>query len=75
MEKDVEISMACQAKLLGVNRSMLYYRPVPVREVDDGLMKMIDRQYLATPFYGSRRMAEFLRPYVSMMLRQTSSRI
>ena len=40
---------------------MLYYRPVPVSEVDDGLMKMIDRQYLATPFYGSRRMAEFLR--------------
>ena len=61
VEKDAEISMARQASLLGVNRSMLYYRPAPVSEVDDGLMKMIDRQYLATPFYGSRRMAEFLR--------------
>ncbi len=61
VEKDAEISMARQASLLGVTRSMLYYRPVPVSEVDDSLMKMIDRQYLATPFYGSRRMAESLR--------------
>lgn len=61
VERDAEISITRQASLLGVNRSMLYYRPVQVSEVDDDVMKMIDRQYLVTPFYGSRRMTEFLR--------------
>lgn len=61
VERDAEISITRQASLLGVNSSMLYYRPVQVSEVDDDVMKMIDRQYLVTPFYGSRRMTEFLR--------------
>jgi putative transposase len=38
----------------------LYYLPTPESEENLKLMKMIDRQYLKTPFYGSRRMAAWL---------------
>jgi putative transposase len=47
--------------LLGISRSGLYYRSVEVSGEDLALMKMIDRQYLATPFYGARRLAAWLR--------------
>jgi putative transposase len=55
------LSVVCQCRLLGISRSGLYYRPVEVPEEDLALMKMIDRQYLATPFYGARRLAAWLR--------------
>jgi putative transposase len=50
-----------QCRLLGISRSGLYYQPVAVSEEDLIVMKMIDRQYLATPFYGARRLAAWLR--------------
>ena len=46
--------------LLRVSRSSLYYRPKAVSEEDLSLMGEIDRQYLETPFYGSRRMKAWL---------------
>ncbi len=49
-----------QCALLGVSRSSLYYRPRAVSEEDLSLMGEIDRQYLETPFYGSRRMKAWL---------------
>ena len=49
-----------QCALLGVSRSGLYYRPKAVSEEDLSLMGEIDRQYLETPFYGSRRMKAWL---------------
>jgi putative transposase len=55
------LSVVRQCRLLGISRSGLYYRPVEVSEEDMALMKMIDRQYLATPFYGARRLAAWLR--------------
>ena len=45
-----------QCALLKVSRSSLYYRPKAVSEEDLSLMGEIDRQYLETPFYGSRWM-------------------
>ena len=56
-----DISISRQCELLGVSRTSFYYRPVAVNDLEDRLLKKIDRQYLVTPFYGSRRMAEFLR--------------
>jgi putative transposase len=55
------LSLVRQCALLGLNRSSLYYRPTGVDEYDLELMVLIDRQYLETPFYGSRRMAAWLR--------------
>ena len=49
-----------QCTLLGVSRSSLYYRPKEASEEDLSLMGEIDRQYLETPFYGSRRMRAWL---------------
>ncbi len=54
------LSAVRQCALLGISRSSLYYRPVGDSQEGLGLMKMIDQQYLDTPFYGSRRMAAWL---------------
>ena len=55
------LSLSCQCRLLGISRSGLYYCRVAISEKDLILMKLIDRQYLATPFYGTRRMAVYLK--------------
>jgi putative transposase len=46
--------------LLSLSRAALYYRPVEVRVEELEPMALIDRQYLRTPFYGSRRMTDWL---------------
>ena len=49
------LSTVRQCALLGISRSSVYYRPRAPSQKDLALMKQIDQQYLATPFYGSRR--------------------
>jgi putative transposase len=49
-----------QCRLLAVSRSSVYRRPAAVSEEDRAIMALIDRQYLARPDYGSRRMAAWL---------------
>jgi len=55
------LSVARQCRLLDLSRSGLYYQPVGISGEDIVLMKLIDRQYLATPFYGARRLAVWLK--------------
>ncbi len=43
-----------------LNRSSLYYKKAEIDVQDLELMKLIDEQYLATPFYGRRRMTKAL---------------
>jgi putative transposase len=50
-----------RCELLGISRSGLYYQPKGISEEELGLMKIIDRQYLATPFFGARKMAVWLK--------------
>jgi putative transposase len=50
-----------QADLLGLNRSTLYYRPVPPSAAEVALKHRIDEIYTAHPYYGSRRVAAVLR--------------
>ena len=50
------LSIVRQCQLMGVSRSSLYYRPKGTPPGDLSLMQAMDRQYLETPFYGSRRM-------------------
>ena len=54
------ISIARQCELLGVNRSGFYYRPKGESEYNLTLMRLIDEQYTATPFYGVPRMTVWL---------------
>ncbi len=55
-----EISIRRQCELLGVNRSGLYYEPLGESEENLTLMRLLDEQYMRTPFYGSRKMTEWL---------------
>ena len=55
------LSICRQCELLDLNRSTYYLPPATASEEDLRLMRLIDRQFLATPFYGSRRMAESLK--------------
>lgn len=52
-----ELSVRRQCAWLGLARTSWYYEPVAESAENLALMRKIDRQYLATPFYGSRRMA------------------
>jgi putative transposase len=47
--------------LLDISRSGLYYQPKGTSEEDLIIMKLIDRQYLLTPFYGARKIAVWLK--------------
>jgi putative transposase len=49
-----------QCRLLAISRSAVYRRPAEVGEADLAIMALIDRQYLARPYYGSRRMTAWL---------------
>ena len=55
------LSLSRQCELLGLNRAALYYQPVAVSAYELQLMALLDRQYLRTPFYGSRRMTAWLK--------------
>lgn len=55
------LSLVHQCALLNVSRSSLYYQPTEASAQDLELMTIMDRQYLKTPFYGSRRMTAWLR--------------
>ncbi len=46
--------------MLGLSRSSLYYEPGGEAAEDLRLMRRIDEQYTARPFYGSRRMTVWL---------------
>jgi putative transposase len=49
-----------QCRLLSVSRASVYRRPAEISEEDCTIMALIDRQYLARPYYGSRRMVAWL---------------
>ena len=56
-----DVSVVRQCELLDINRTSVYYSPVQTDEYELELMGLIDKQYLLTPFYGSRKMAAWLR--------------
>lgn len=60
VNKDHELSIVRQCKLLSINRSSYYYSPVVESEYNLSLMKIIDQVYLKYPFYGSRQMKRHL---------------
>lgn len=59
--QDSEFSIRRQCKLLGINRSTLYYQPEGESEENLLLMRLLDEQYTRTPFYGVLRMVAYLR--------------
>ncbi|GAC1547506.1 MAG: hypothetical protein NVS2B7_23240 [Herpetosiphon sp.] len=53
--------LSTQATLLGLNRTNLYYHPVPPALTELALKRRIDEIYTAWPFYGVRRITAQLR--------------
>ena len=58
--ENAALPISQQCRLLAVSRSSVYRQPAEVSEADRAIMALIDRQYLARPYYGSRRMAAWL---------------
>lgn len=57
---DPDLSVVKQAELLSLNRSGLYYRPVPPSPEEIAIKNRIDEWYTNYPFYGSRRITQLL---------------
>ncbi len=61
IEKDhPELSVVKQCELLQISRSGLYYEPVKESEENLQVMRLLDEQYLKTPFYGVERLLVLL---------------
>ena len=58
------LSVSKQCSLLSISRSSFYYEPKGESEMNLDLMRLIDRQFLETPFYG-------VRPPLGTLLRNT----
>ncbi len=56
-----QISIRRQCELLGLNRASYYYQAASESPLNLKLMKLIDEQYMRTPFYGGPRMTVYLR--------------
>jgi putative transposase len=60
-EDHPQLSVRRQCVLVGLPRSSLYYHPQGESPENVQLMRLLDEQYTATPFYGVRRMSAWLR--------------
>jgi putative transposase len=61
VNRDQKLSIRKQCKLLQLSRSRLYYQPVGESAENLKSMEIIDKQFLETPWYGSRQMARFMK--------------
>jgi len=55
------LSITRQCALLQISRSSWYYEETGESELNLKLMRLIDEQFLETPYYGARQMARHLR--------------
>lgn len=55
------LSVVRQCELVSISRSGFYYQPAGETPLNLMLMRLIDAQFLETPWYGSRQMARQLR--------------
>jgi putative transposase len=55
------LSIVRQCELVAISRSGFYHRPVGESALNLELKRLIDEQFMVTPWYGSRQMARHLR--------------
>jgi putative transposase len=70
-----QLSIARQCQLLSIARSSFYYQAQPVCDEELRVMRLIDQQYLETPFYGSRKMSVMLRNQGDVVNRKRVQRL
>ena len=61
VSKDHKLSVRRQCALLTLSRSNLYYQPKGESAENLRFMEIIDKQFLETPWYGSRQMARYMK--------------
>jgi len=61
IDREHDLALTRQAKILKLSRSSLYYRPRPVPPSDLAIMRRIDELHLDYPFAGSRMLRDLLR--------------
>ena len=54
------LSLVHQCRLLGISRSAVAYKPTGESEQKLHLMRLIDEQFMETPFSGARQMSKLL---------------
>ena len=55
-----KITICRQCELLGLGRSSLYYKSCGNSQYNEQLMRLLDEQYIETPFYGIDKMTKWL---------------
>jgi len=60
VSRDLDLSVRRQCKLLSLVRSGFYYSPKGESAENLRFMEIIDKQFLETPWYGSRQMARHM---------------
>lgn len=55
-----KISISRQCEILNLHRSGVYYQPVAESTENLAIMRLLDEQYYKTPFYGIRKLTEWL---------------
>jgi putative transposase len=60
IDRTHDLSIAKQAKVLGISRGSVYYLPRPVPAADLAIMRRMDERHLELPFAGSRMLRDLL---------------
>ena len=60
MEQHPKLSIVQQCELLEISRSGFYYEPIPESDENLRIMRVMDEQYMRTPFYGVERILVML---------------
>jgi putative transposase len=60
IDKSVDLSISAQCKLLNLNRTSFYYLTKEETEENTEIKRLLSIQYLVTPFFGYRKMTEWL---------------
>lgn len=68
INKEEKLSITRQAELLTLNRTSLYYKPVPISDEEYRIKWIIDEVYSLHPEYGYRRMTVILNRDYSIVI-------
>ena len=60
IDREHELSITRQARLVGISRASVYYRPQPTSTADLALIRRIDELHLEHPFMGARMLCDVL---------------
>ena len=66
IDRDHDLPIARQAKVLNISRGSVYYLPRPTSVEDLALMRRLDELHLDYPFAGSRMSARAWPPVAAM---------